>query len=90
MPFTHAVPIAQERALGYRLKQWPHLPEECRKAGVLRVLSRMSIGPVTHGWFLRHCGLRPRQAAHLLEQLVAADTVHVIAFDWGAPSGAAE
>ena len=37
---------------------------------MLRTLSRMSIGPMTHDRFLHHSRLAPPQAQCVLEQLV--------------------
>lgn len=54
----------------YRLKAWPDLPVRFRTAPVLRALSRMTQGPVTHTWFLATARLPPEQAERLLAGMV--------------------
>lgn len=67
-----------DRSLAYRLKQWPSLPSALRRATVYRALTRMTLGPVTHEWFLRQCGLPAPVAASLLKMLAAGGDVEVI------------
>jgi hypothetical protein len=57
----------------YRMKVWPDLPVHLRTGPVLRTLSRMSCGPVTHDWVLGHCKLPAAEAEQLLARLVAQD-----------------
>ena len=47
---------------------------------MLRTMARMSCGPVTHAWILRHCGLSAGQAECLLDHLVAEGVVERIDF----------
>lgn len=54
----------------YRLRAWPDLPPHWRTAPLLRTLSRMSIGPMTHERFLHHSRLQPPHADRVLELLV--------------------
>ena len=65
-------------AQAYRLKHWPHIPQRFRTAKVLRACSRMSVGPVTAGWFHAQVGLQPEQVARLLRALVAQDAIECI------------
>jgi hypothetical protein len=62
----------------YRLRAWPDLPEGFRTGPVLRVLSRMTLAPVTHTWFLDRTRLAPAQAEALLRELVAHEYVERI------------
>ncbi|MGZ5269593.1 MAG: hypothetical protein ACXWC6_03160 [Ramlibacter sp.] len=55
----------------YRLRRWPDLPDHLRKASVLQSLARMSCSPVSHRWFLSHCGLARAAAEGLLASLAA-------------------
>ena len=64
----------------YRLRAWPELPAFFRTAPVLRALSRMTLGPVTHNWFLDRTRLDPAQAETLLADLVAQEYVERIDF----------
>ena len=64
----------------YRLRAWPELPAGFRTAPVLRALSRMTLGPVTHKWFLDRTRLAPEQAEALLAGLVASDYIERIDF----------
>jgi hypothetical protein len=64
----------------YRLRAWPELPACFRTAPVLRALSRMTLGPVTHGWFLDRTRLAPEQAEALLHELVAHEYAERIDF----------
>jgi hypothetical protein len=64
----------------YRLRAWPELPPPLRTAQVLRTLSRMTLEPVTHEWFLERTRLEPAQAEALLEALVAQECVERIDF----------
>lgn len=64
----------------YRLRAWPALPAAFRTAPVLRALSRMTLGPVTHEWFLDRTRLAPAQAEALLGDLVAHEFVERIDF----------
>ncbi len=71
----------------YRLRAWPELPEDFRTAPVLRALSRMTLGPVTHTWFLDSTRLAPTQAERLLAHLVARDDVERIDLAWSDDGG---
>ncbi len=64
----------------YRLRSWPELPERFRTAPVLRALSRMTLGPVTHTWFLERTGLASEEAHGLLAQLLAGECIERIDF----------
>ena len=64
----------------YRLRAWPELPDAFRTAPVLRALSRMTLGPVTHAWFLDRTRLAPAQAEALLARLVAHEYLERIDF----------
>jgi DNA-binding IclR family transcriptional regulator len=64
----------------YRLRAWPELPQRFRTAPVLRALSRMTLGPVTHTWFLDRTRLAPTEAERLLAYLVAREYVERIDF----------
>lgn len=64
----------------YRLKAWPELPAWLRTAPVLRALSRMTLGPVTHKWFMDRTRLSPAQAEALLASLVALEYVERVDF----------
>ena len=64
----------------YRLRAWPELPACFRTAPVLRALSRMTLGPVTHKWFMDRTRLAPAQAEALLASLVAHEYVDLIDF----------
>lgn len=64
----------------YRLRVWPELPEVFRTAAVLRALSRMTLGPVTHTWFLDRTRLAPAEAERLLAELIAGEYVERIDF----------
>ena len=80
-PHHRSSPSGPEDALGaqaYRLKHWPYIPERFRTAKVLRACSRMSVGPVTAGWFHAQVGLQPDQVARLLRALVAQDAIECI------------
>ena len=57
----------------YRLQAWPELPEAFRTAPVLRALSRMTLEPVTHAWFLDRTRLAPTEAERLLAYLVTRE-----------------
>ena len=59
----------------YTLRSWPDLPAAWRTAPLLRTLSRMSIGPMTHERFLHHSRLPPPQAQRVLDQLVQDGSV---------------
>lgn len=67
----------------YRMRAWPEIPPHVRTAPVLRAMSRMSWGPLTHGWILRNCGLSEGQAECLIDLLVAEGAVE--RFELGAP-----
>lgn len=54
----------------YRLRSWPDLPAEWKTAPLLRTLSQMSVGPMTHDRFLYHSRLKPAHAERVLDQLV--------------------
>ena len=62
----------------YRLRNWPHLPAQCKTADIYRVLSVMSSRPVNRHWILRNSGLPQAQVDRLLRRLVAEDAVEVI------------
>lgn len=70
----------------YRLRAWPELPEDFRTAPVLRAFSRMTLGPVTHAWFLDRSRLAPAEAEALLASLVDREYVERIDFA-AAPAG---
>jgi hypothetical protein len=58
--------------LVYRLTQWPELEDTERTAPVLRAFSRMSVEPVTSGWFLRQTRMCPEKANALVQRLLHA------------------
>lgn len=62
----------------YQLNEWPSVPARWRTAPVLRALSRMSIGPVTHDWFLARCKLQRDEGNRLIEWLVDAGSMRRI------------
>jgi hypothetical protein len=66
------------RQHGWRLRVWPDLPLHQRTAPVLRTLSRMSCGPVSHQWVLDHCKLPPAEAEQLLDRLLEQDCVQLL------------
>ena len=76
---------AAARRYAYRMRVWPMIPPHLRTAPVLRAMSRMSCGPLTHGWILRNCGLSEGQAECLIDLLVAEGAVERIEF--GGPPG---
>jgi hypothetical protein len=67
-----------DSVFAYRLRSWPDLPGSIRKASILQSLTRMSATPVSHGWFVRHCGLDRPVAEELLERLAEIGSVHRI------------
>src|SRR4051794_12091390 len=70
----------EHHPFAYRMRSWPALSPEVRRASVLRTLARMSCGPITHAWFLRHCGLHRSAADRLLESLLADGSIERIDF----------
>lgn len=64
----------------YRLRAWPDLPVRFRTAPVLRALSRMTLGPVTHTWFVDTTRLPPDEAERLLASMIASECVERIDF----------
>lgn len=79
---------AAARRYAYRMRVWPVIPPHLRTAPVLRAMSRMSCGPLTHGWILRNCGLSEGQAECLIDLLVAEGAVERIEFGGPASAGA--
>jgi hypothetical protein len=75
-----------EPRFAYRLTQWPELEAHEKSVRVLRVLSRMSLGPVTSGWFLVNSGLDHDGASQLMRRLSDAGAVQRIDFGHG-PEG---
>ena len=74
---TAAAPGAP--TLAYRLRQWPAgLPAPFYTADVLRVLSMMSIRPVSREWLQRHVKLQPRALDQLLDLLVQRGELDVV------------
>lgn len=69
-----------ERRFAYRLTQWPELEPAEKTAHVLRTFSRMSVGPVTSGWFLASSRLEPAHASRLLQRLTDTGAVKQIEF----------
>jgi hypothetical protein len=62
----------------YRLRHWPTLPPSLHTADVLRLLSRMSSGPVSHSWVLRHGKVRRERLERLLLHLRAQEALETI------------
>lgn len=54
----------------YRLLAWPDLPPHWKTAPLLRALSRMSLGPMTHERFLFHSRLEAPHAERVLGTLM--------------------
>lgn len=81
-------PPAAPCKTAYRLRSWPPLHGKARTADVLRVLSRMSMRPVSAKWFVRESGLAPAEGERLLKMLVEAH--HVEAIDVGSYGAARE
>jgi hypothetical protein len=71
----------------YRLKAWPELPVRLRTAPVLRTLSRMTCGPVTHNWFVDSTRLPAERAEALLAHLMEGECVERIDFAAGREEG---
>jgi hypothetical protein len=67
----------------YRLKAWPDLPVRLRTAPVLRTLSRMSHGPVTHNWFVHSTRLPVLEAEALLACMEEQEWIECIDFEAG-------
>ena len=53
----------------YRLRTWPELPDPLRVAPMYRILSTMSVQPVTRGWMESQPGVKPLQLRSLLDFL---------------------
>lgn len=78
IPYESEQQQPSTRYLAYRLKAWPDLHPRYRTAPILRALSRMTLGPVTHKWLVAQAGLPPEDVEALLRRLVAMDAVHVL------------
>lgn len=70
---SEAVP--ENRVLVYRMRSWPEIRSEHRSAALLQTLTRMSIGPVTHAWFVRQVKLPRPEAEMLLNELMEHEYV---------------
>lgn len=77
---TDPAPTQRDSAHGliYRLRRWPTLPASLRTADVLRLLSRMSSGPVSHSWILKHGKVRRERLERLLLHLRTQEALHTI------------
>jgi hypothetical protein len=79
-------PLPAEEAFdgshAYRLKLWPRIPDPFRTARVLGACSRMTVGPVTAGWFLSHTGLDAAGASELISALQAQGALERIDLGW--------
>ena len=53
----------------YRLRTWPELPDPLRVAPIYRILSTMSVQPVTRGWMEMQPGVQRGQLRSLLDFL---------------------
>jgi hypothetical protein len=84
--FRRAAPAREDDATGsaracdliFRLKAWPQLPENGRKADVYRMLSVMSSQPVNRRWLLARFRIPPQQLDELLRRFIAEGAVEVI------------
>lgn len=65
-------------SLIYRLRRWPSLPSSLKTADVLRLLSLMSIRPVSHAWILAHGKVGREKLEHLLLHLRTQQAVETI------------
>lgn len=74
---TPELPVAAQKT-AYRLRSWPPLHGNARTAEVLRMLSRMSMRPVSAKWFVRESGLAPAEGERLLKMLVEAHYIEAI------------
>lgn len=70
--------VGSARHVAYRLRAWPDLAPRHRTAAILRTLSRMTIGPVTHRWFLERVQLPEPEADALIVFLVDIEALEVI------------
>jgi hypothetical protein len=81
-----AAPATEDDATGsarssdliFRLKAWPQLPENGRKADVYRMLSVMSSQPVNRRWLLARFPIPPQQLDELLRRFIAEGAIEVI------------
>jgi hypothetical protein len=69
---------AAARPFAYRLRSWPALPDGVRTVALLRAVTRMSGGPVTHDWFMANCGLAPVAAQRLLRRLALEGSLEAL------------
>ncbi|MFD0666929.1 hypothetical protein ACT80S_04355 [Ramlibacter sp. MAHUQ-53] len=56
----------------YRLKRWPDLPDGLRIAPIYRILSTMTVKPVSRRWIRDHSPLTDRDVDALLAVLGSA------------------
>lgn len=69
-----ADPPGEHEGTRYRLRSWPdELPASMRTLAVFRVLSAMSVRPVSRQWVQRASGLNGRQVESLFECLRQRD-----------------
>ncbi len=62
----------------YKLKRWPELPSEYKKADVYQILSVMSNQPVNRSWLVSHWHAPVSRLDKLLEHLIAQGEVQTI------------
>lgn len=68
---------AEPAGPSYQLRCWPTLPRSLKTADVFRLLSRMTVQPVTRNWMETHAGVAPHRLLALLERLRAQDALEV-------------
>ncbi|MCJ0766145.1 hypothetical protein [Variovorax terrae] len=73
-----APPLSTPPDMAYRLRSWPPLNGSARTAGVLRTLTRMTLGPMSAQRFVTGSGLTQADGERLLKRLVDADYVEEI------------
>ncbi|HVZ46000.1 MAG TPA: hypothetical protein VHA82_19485 [Ramlibacter sp.] len=62
----------------YRLREWPHLVQNERKAGIFRTLSMMSHTAVDRGWMLAQSKLPARELDPMLKHWIDSGWVEAI------------
>ena len=62
----------------YKLKRWPELPSEYKKADVYQILSVMSNQPVNRSWLVSHWHAPVSRLDKLLEHLIAQGEVQTM------------
>lgn len=73
LPSRHEAPQARASNdnRSYRLRAWPDLPDALRTARIYRMLSTMTVRPVTRTWMQLQSGMGSREIDQLLGELSA-------------------